>query len=183
MDIGNGYFMVLFDEVEDRNKVINGEPWMIFDHILLVRLWTPEFIADRATIDKTLVWVCIPSLNILYYDESFLTILASATSKPVKVDMHALQVARGRFARVYVEIDLNQPVVGKVGLCGQWYNVQYECLHLICAQCGCYGHVMKDCKAVKPAPVQEAAKAVEGSNQTPASGNLVENPLINEQNI
>lgn len=29
MDIGNYYFMVVFDEAGDRNKVINGGPWMI----------------------------------------------------------------------------------------------------------------------------------------------------------
>lgn len=49
--------MMLFNDKEDTTKVINGGPWMIFYHILSVRPWTPEFVADRATIDKTLVWV------------------------------------------------------------------------------------------------------------------------------
>lgn len=84
MDVGNGYFMVLFDEAKDRNKVISGGQWMIFDHILLDRLWTPELIANRATIDRTVVWVCIPSLNILFYDESFLPTLASAIGTSIK---------------------------------------------------------------------------------------------------
>jgi hypothetical protein len=34
-----------------------------------------------------------------------------------------------------------------VGINGEWYNVQYEGLHLICTQCGCYGHILKDCTA------------------------------------
>lgn len=34
-------------------------------------------------------------------------VLASAIGKPVKVDMHTLQVARGHFAKVCMEIDLN----------------------------------------------------------------------------
>lgn len=92
MDVGNGYFVVLFDDKEDRNKVMNEGPWRIFDHYLSVRLWTPNFIADRATIDKTLVWVQIPSLNIRYYVESLLMALASAIGKPIKIDLHTLQV-------------------------------------------------------------------------------------------
>jgi len=30
MDIGNGFFMVKFDLADDRAKVINRGPWMIF---------------------------------------------------------------------------------------------------------------------------------------------------------
>jgi len=37
---------------------------------------------------------------------------------PVKVDLHTLKVARGRFARMCVEIDLTKPVVGRVGING-----------------------------------------------------------------
>ncbi|PNX66144.1 hypothetical protein L195_g062918, partial [Trifolium pratense] len=50
---------------------------------------------------------------------------------PVKVDMHTLRVARGRFARICVEVDLTVPVVGRVGINGEWYQVQYEGLHII----------------------------------------------------
>nr|KYP56066.1 hypothetical protein KK1_002294 [Cajanus cajan] len=32
----------------------------------------------------------------------------------------------GRFAQVYVEIDLNTPLVGKININNFWYNVEYE---------------------------------------------------------
>lgn len=60
-----------------------------------------------------MVWVRIPSLNLVYHDESFLRALASAIGFPVKVDLHTSQIEHGRFARVCVEIDLNEPVVSK----------------------------------------------------------------------
>jgi len=145
MNVGNSYYMVKFDGVEDKNKVINGGPWIIYDHILAVSQWFPTFNASTATIDKTRVWIRIPSLNLVYYDESLLWALASMIGTPVKVDLHTLKVARGRFARMCVEIDLTKPVVGRVGINGDWYHVQYDGLHIICTQCGCYGHVLKDC--------------------------------------
>lgn len=73
---------------------------------------------------------------------------------PIRVDQNTLWVERGKFARVCVEIDLTKPVVGKIWLNGHWYQVQYEGLHLICASCGCYGHLARNCEknqAYKPA--------------------------------
>jgi hypothetical protein len=84
-----------------------------------------------ATIDKTMVWIRIPSLNLVYYDESVLWALTSMVGTPIKVDLHTLKVARGRFFRMCVEIDLTKPVVGRVGINGDWYHVQYEGLHII----------------------------------------------------
>lgn len=84
-------------------------------------------------------------MNLVYYDESVLWVLASMVGTPVKVDLHTLNVARGRFTRMCVEIDLAQPVVGRVGINGEWYHVQYEGLHIICTQCDCYGHLQKYC--------------------------------------
>ncbi|GAU10489.1 hypothetical protein TSUD_421890, partial [Trifolium subterraneum] len=110
MNVGNSFYMVKFDVEEDKNKVINGGPWMIYDHYLAISNWTPTFNAATAKIDKTMVWIRIPSLNLVYYDESVLWALSSMVGTPVKVDLHTQNVARGRFARMCVEIDLGQPV-------------------------------------------------------------------------
>lgn len=124
MNVGNGLFMIKFDREEYKLKVINGGPWMIFDHYLVVRQWDPYFNAARPSIDKTMVWVRIPSLNLAYYDEDLLWALASVIGNPIKVDTHTLKMERGRFTRLCIEIDLNKPVVGKVGINGG--------LHIIC---------------------------------------------------
>lgn len=73
--------------------------------------------------------------------------MASVIDKPIQVDQYTLQVERGRFARVCVEIDLSMPVVGKICLRDHSYQVEYEGLHLICAKCGCYGHMTRDCSS------------------------------------
>jgi hypothetical protein len=69
MDVGNGFYMVKFDMEEDRAKVVNGGSWMIFDHYLTVRTWSSYFVASNAMIDKTLVSVRIPCLNLVYHDD------------------------------------------------------------------------------------------------------------------
>ncbi|KAH1213844.1 hypothetical protein GmHk_14G041722 [Glycine max] len=153
LDIGNHFYMVKFDTTEDRQKVIDGGPWMIFYHYLTVQTWTPDFISPTTKIDKTMVWVCFPGLNLIYYDESILLALARAIGTLIKVDSNTLDVRRERFARIYVQIDLNKPVVGKVGLKGYWYKVEYEGLHRICSSCGCYGHLARECPTLAKTPM------------------------------
>jgi len=42
--------------------------------------------------------------------------------------------------------DLNQPLVlRKVWIWGHWYKVEYEGLHIICGNYGCYGHHGRSC--------------------------------------
>ncbi|XP_045791942.1 uncharacterized protein LOC123886693 [Trifolium pratense] len=78
--------------------------------------------------------------------------MASAIGRPIKVDINTLNVERGKFARVCVEVDLTVPVVGKIWVNGHWYKVQYEGLRLICTNCGCYGHLGRKCPLSNTVP-------------------------------
>lgn len=183
MDVDNGFFMVKFDLEADREKVIEGGPWMIFDHYLAVSNWSPNFVSTTAKVAKTLVWIRFPGMNLDFYDESLLLAMASTVGRPVKVDEHTLKVQRGRFARVCMEIDLNEPVVGKIFVKGRWYNIEYEGLHVICGKCGCYGHVTRNCTQVVPPVVIEdirkhspAAAAVDANESTQQATNQPSNP-------
>ena len=65
-----------------------------------------------------MVWIRIPGLNVGYYDEDVLTSMASMVGKPVKIDQNTTKAARGKFARICVEINLTEPVVGRICLDG-----------------------------------------------------------------
>jgi len=149
MDNDNGFYMVKIDQAADKEKIITGGPWLIIDHCLAVSHWSPEFASLNAKIDCTVVWVRFPGLNLVYYDESFLLAMASAIERSIKVDTNTLKIKRGRFARVCVEVDLTVPVVGKIWVNGHWYKVQYEGVHLICTNCGCDGHLGRNCPPPK----------------------------------
>jgi hypothetical protein len=53
MDNDNGFYMVKFDQVVNKEKVISGDPWLIFDHCLDVSHWSPEFASPNAKIERT----------------------------------------------------------------------------------------------------------------------------------
>jgi len=124
-EIGNDFFMVKFNSEDGKSKVIDGVPWKICNRYLLVRQWTSDFNVENDPFN-TMVWVRIPRLNFMYYDESFLWALASTIGNPVKVDFHTLRVEHGKFVRVCVDIAFRDQVVGKVGINGEWYWVQFK---------------------------------------------------------
>lgn len=82
----------------DREQVIRGGPWMIFDHYVVVRQWTLDFIASEDKINTTMVCIRFPGLGMEYYDESMLLALAASLGKPVKVDIRTIDASWGKFA-------------------------------------------------------------------------------------
>lgn len=166
VDIGHGFYMVKFDMEADREKAISGGPWMIFDHYLTVRPWVPDFISSEVKISKTLVWIRIPCLGMEYYEESVLLALATAVGKPIKVDLRTLKGSRGRFARVCVEIPLDQPVVGRVFFRERWFNIEYEGVHLLCKKCGIFGHTARNCTT----PFKGSSEAAGGQETAKEGG-------------
>ena len=78
MDNGNGYYMVKFDHGADREKVMDGGPWMMFDHYLTIQEWSEEFASPTAKVENIMVWIRFSGLILFYYDESVLMVMASA---------------------------------------------------------------------------------------------------------
>lgn len=74
-------------------------------------------------IDKTMVWIRIPSPISFVYDEIILWELPSMVGNRTIVDLQTLKAACGRFACTCVEVDLTKLVVGRVGINGVWYQV------------------------------------------------------------
>ncbi|KAL6527507.1 hypothetical protein OROGR_016597 [Orobanche gracilis] len=184
MDLDNGFFMVKFDREADREKVIEGGPWMVFDHYVAISNWSLDFDSTTASVKKAMVWIRLSGLNMFYYDKTFLLPIASAIGRPVKIDPNTMAYARGRFARICVEINLDQPVIGKVCVQGHWHKVEYEGLHVICSNCGCYGHVTRNCTVAKPTinntvAVDSSKEGVHGGSQTVEEGDKA---VINDNN-
>lgn len=160
MDVGFDYFMVKFDNQEDRKKVVCGGPRMMHDHYLAVKEWSPLFDLCEASLGHTLVWIRFSSLNMMYFAESIIRIMAEAMGKLIKVDLVTRSMDKGRFARVYVEMDLSLPIIDEVWINDHWHWVELKSLHLICSKCGCFGHVSWNCNLVSYQPPKGTSQAL-----------------------
>lgn len=64
------------------------------------------------------------------------------------MDKTTLTAARGKFARVCVEVHISKPLRSGYTLRGKHWPVQYEGLHTLCFNCGWLGHLSNTCPAL-----------------------------------
>lgn len=146
VDLGEDFYLVKFWIEDDLSFVLHGGPWLIFDHYLTIRKWQPDFDPSKASIERVAVWVRFPSLPIEYYDSSFMKWIKNVMGNSVRVDSTTEGKSRGKYARLCVEVDLSKPLMSQYILEGEQHHIEYEGIHLVCFECGCYGHRKENCK-------------------------------------
>ncbi|KAJ1381518.1 hypothetical protein SESBI_45068 [Sesbania bispinosa] len=86
IDLDNDYFVIRFADWGDLNKVLEGGPWVIMGHYLVIQRWKPEFRPYEDELQRVSVWICVPGLPIEYYDDHVLWRIGDVVGKTLKVD-------------------------------------------------------------------------------------------------
>ncbi|XVF67807.1 hypothetical protein PTKIN_Ptkin10aG0151500 [Pterospermum kingtungense] len=176
----NDYFLVKFASSDDYNYAKFEGPWMILDHYLIVKEWSPNFDSLNDRTEKMLVWVRLPCLPIEYYDQDFLLKVGSKIGRPIRIDQATSLVSRGKFVRLCVEVDITKPLLSKFKLRRRVRRIEYEGMHLVCFNCGIYGHRQEDCPNLREEDNQKG-KLEKGENSgSGAVQNGIEQPVIKE---
>lgn len=105
---------------------------MIGDNYLHVQRWRPNFFAETMFIKSLPVWVCLPVLLVEYYIESWLKRDGDRIGNTIKFDDMTRAMTKGKFARVYVEVDLTKPLKMGYKIRGRDWKLQYKGLHELC---------------------------------------------------
>ncbi|XP_027060922.2 uncharacterized protein [Coffea arabica] len=146
IDLENGYFITSLLNKEDYQKVLEGGPWIFQGNYVTISKWKPDFRPTKEDIKTTLAWVRLPELPIEYYVEEFLMKVGNVVGKAVKVDNQTLEVARGKCARICVEVDLKKPLTPFIWVNNDLQAIEYEALDALCFECGQYGHIAANCQ-------------------------------------
>lgn len=160
IDLSKDFFLMTFTSDKDRDFALGQGPWLIYDHYLIVREWTPNFQPENAAIDSVAVWVRFSGLPIEYYGPTFLHCFGNRIGRTVKVD---------KYARLCVEVDLHKPLLAIFEVKGKQYNAEYEGLHLLCLKCGRFGHYKEGCTAVEDTGVAQDTKLQDNNGVEPNS--------------
>ncbi|XP_059076623.1 uncharacterized protein LOC131875916 [Cryptomeria japonica] len=165
----NGYFMVDFSSISDRNRVFEGGPYF-YNHVgLFIKPWHSGFNATEDIPTRVPVWVRLPWLPLEFWREDILLRIAALLGKPVAIAQNTLEKKVFSYARICVEIDLNNPLPDSleffIGSASWIQPLDYESLPFRCRFCHEYGHLQRQCP--------RAPKAA-GVSSSPSSGPLVE---------
>ncbi|CAI0446413.1 unnamed protein product [Linum tenue] len=132
---------------------------MMGETYLTVMRWFKGFNPWKTEVTSTLVWVQLPELPIEFINKEAAMKIGKLIGNPTRVDRATEEGARGKFARVCVEVDLMKPLLSKYKIEGVEYLIQYEGLENICTDCGTYGRPTNHCHCKNP--IEVVAESVE----------------------
>ncbi|XP_019246318.1 PREDICTED: uncharacterized protein LOC109225967 [Nicotiana attenuata] len=170
--VNKGVFLVRFTQAESRMKVLEDEVQMFDKKPVIIKPWTPDVDTRKELFSTVPIWIRLPGLDIKYWGKNSLTKIAELVGKPLKADRATTWKERMTFARVLVEVTLDQPYpqsimfeneIGKI----IEQRVHYEWKPTLCKECNNYGHEMVECRRHIQAEKQMAAKK-EGDTQNKA---------------
>lgn len=140
VDLGKDYFLLRFSNQEDLEMVLKKGPWFIGGHFLSIRRWEENFKLSEARVSSVVVWVRLNELPIEYYDAIVLRKIGEALGNVLRVDIHIAKETRGRYTRLYVQINSYKPLVTTVCIGDCCQAVVYEGVSNLSFSCGRLGH-------------------------------------------
>ncbi|KAJ0979702.1 hypothetical protein J5N97_015176 [Dioscorea zingiberensis] len=163
-DMPNGFLLIRCESDEVKQQLLYGGPWMVNGIILQLAPWQPYFEPAFTKLMKAMVWVRLHNLPVDFWEMETLEIYTEQIGTLLKVDEYTETLAKTRFARVCMEIDLSLPLKrGFWLLDGEkrvFVMVQYEKLPMFCYECGMVGHGKDTCERRQEQSSKEPLLAV-----------------------
>lgn len=125
--------------------MLRNRPWFVG-----VWRWKSNFKPSEANLSAVAVWIRLD--------------IGNAIGLVLRVDTHTASESKGKFARLCVQLNLDEPLVNLIRVGGIRQQVQYEGLGSLCFSCGRMGHQAVGCPyKVQPPANADSATAMEES--------------------
>ncbi|KAK6773868.1 hypothetical protein RDI58_029107 [Solanum bulbocastanum] len=99
----DGYFLVRFDNMDDKNEVLYSEPHFLNNRPIIVKVWSPEFDFNKEVLQTIPIW-----------SMDSLSRINSGLGEALYADECTTKVDRISFARVLIEMDVARELPRKL---------------------------------------------------------------------
>ena len=117
------------------------------------------------------VWVRLPRLPLEFWREDILHSISLLLGKPVGPAPQTQDRKVISYARICVEVDLNNPLPDSIEICmgtSSWIQqLDYETLPFRCRICHEYGHLQRKCPRIKPPTLAASGPSGEDKGKVP----------------
>jgi hypothetical protein len=144
--MGPNLFLVEFESEADRDRVMNGSPWVLEKNAILLKEFDPKIQPADVIFDKLLLWVQIHGLLFPLMNLERGTSLANNIGEVVQVEVDENGRTWGEFLHIRIKVDVREPLKHWVAVesTSLWktllYDIKYERLLMYCFSCGLIGH-------------------------------------------
>ena len=91
------------------------------------------------------MWIRLPKLPIEFYEHNALLKIGRAIGPVLRIDAHTANGAKGCFARLCVQVNLNKPLVRTIYLGKLKQSIQYKGVSTLFFECERIGHNKEVC--------------------------------------
>ncbi|XP_021754907.1 uncharacterized protein LOC110720205 [Chenopodium quinoa] len=152
----DGYFLVHFHSIEDRDLVLAGGPYTFLNKPVIIKPWSTGFNFYEEILKVIPLWIKLPNLPLNFWSADSLIRIASILGVPLFADDCTTRQQRVSFARVLVEMDVTMTLPDHVWIedeLGVEFKqaIVYDWKPSYCAKCSMPGH---DCSFLGK-PVQK----------------------------
>ncbi|KAE8806516.1 hypothetical protein D1007_17329 [Hordeum vulgare] len=143
---GDNLFIAEFSTKADRDRVMEGSPWAVGRHAVLMKKYETDVQPQMVVFDRLAIWARILALSNRLMNSQRGTAIASPIGLVTKVESDALGRCWGGYMRLRVEVKVDEPLLRCVTVFSsklqstESYAVQYERLPIYCHSCGFIGH-------------------------------------------
>ncbi|KAK4729405.1 hypothetical protein R3W88_022393 [Solanum pinnatisectum] len=131
----DGYFLVRFANMDDRNEVLYYGPHLLNNRPIIVKIWSPEFDFNKEVLETVPIWVKYPNLPLSCWSMDSLSRISSRLGEPLYADECTIKVDRISFVELPKKLKVEDPN-------GRVFEqiVQYKWVPEYCAKCMQVGH-------------------------------------------
>ncbi|XP_009765529.1 uncharacterized protein [Nicotiana sylvestris] len=150
IDLGSDYFIVKFNNEENIITALQNGPWFVNGFFLSIKKWEPNFIASEATQERSAIWI------------------GNTIGRLLKIDACTSATLREKYARLCVEMPLDEPVQTCIFIGKYMHQIIYEGEQILGKLCGRLGHTIQCCTHTKAPslPTDAEVQAVTTINYT-----------------
>ncbi|XP_074313912.1 uncharacterized protein LOC141649113 [Silene latifolia] len=147
----NGIFLVRFKTKEQQQFVLNNGHLMFDNKPVIVNEWTPETELIKHDVQKIPIWMKLFGLDVKYWGQESLKKLSGVVGKFIKCDDATFHKNFLGFARIMIEVAIDQQFPTKIQFVDEHGKVQslkvvYDWIPLTCTSCKGMGHLTEKCR-------------------------------------
>ncbi|XP_070008395.1 uncharacterized protein [Nicotiana sylvestris] len=144
-------FMVRFHSIESRNKVVEEGVQMFDRKPMIVKPSKSDMEITKEHMENIPIWVRMVGLDVKYWGRTSLTKITGLIGKPLRTDAATTKRERLTYARVLVEVKLNQEYPTSIRFENEAgkiveQKIHYEWKPVMCEKCRNYGHELNECR-------------------------------------
>nr|XP_027088489.1 uncharacterized protein LOC113709831 [Coffea arabica] len=148
-ELGPNLFQFILPGENDRDRVMNGGPWILDNQVLVMNRWYEGIEDDETAFNLAPIWVQVWNLPVHWMSKEAGRRIGAMFHQVRDVIIPQTGGKEGRHLKLSVLMDIAQPLLRgttvKVAGSTKWASFKYERCPDFCYKCGRIGHSEKTC--------------------------------------